>query len=555
MGTAPFAASCTTAVRMTTEGQTHLAEHMAAGHRMPPFDANGRDPSFEVAQSVPDVGPALRGDPGALRRIRTAAGKAAPASSIPQFGDPVRGTFSPVVDWPLVGIHAVLTPDGKVLSYGTDEGGVQTGLYVYDVWDPKLGLGPESHDTLPNTTEVDLFCSSQLLLANGTIELYGGDITVDGQSTNEPNPDITMFQPTTMSLSRIGEMFRERWYSTATTLLNGQVLIQGGQGGEDFPEVRTSPGVTRLLTGASTANVASGYPRNFVRKDGTVFGLAAARMYTIDTAGTGKLTFRGTFPTSNTGGTSSAVMYAPDRILQVGGQLNRTQPATTEARMINIANPVPQITVLPSMTYRRHWGNATVLPNGKVFVSGGSAVNNSAKNDPDGNGVSYTSELYTPSSQKWVLGATAAQMRLYHATNLLLPDATVLTMGGGAPGPQRNLNAEIYYPPYLFQNNGQQAPRPVITTAPTDLKPGATFTVGTPDSGPIKRVVLVKAGSVTHSFNFDQRFLPLTFTKPTGSTLQTKVPPLGQTPPGYYLLFILNTKGVPSEAAMIRIAP
>jgi Domain of unknown function (DUF1929) len=559
LGTAPFAVSCSAATRVASEGQANLADHdhhhMPMRHRMPPFDSNGKDPSFEVAQSVPDVGPALRGDPGALRRIRTAAGAAAPQSTVPQFGDPVRGTFSPVVDWPLVGIHAVLTPDGKVLSYGTDEGGVQTGYYVYDVWDPTKGLGPASHTTLPNNTEVDIFCSSQLLLANGTIELYGGDITVDGKSENEPNPDITMFQPGNMSLSRIGQMHRERWYSTATTLLNGQVLIQGGQGGEDFPEVRTDAGTTRLLTGASTAGTSSGYPRNFVRTDGTVFGIAAAKMYTITTAGTGTITQRGRFPVTNTGGTSSAVMYAPDRILQIGGGLNRTQPASTEARMINIANPVPQLTVLPSMSHRRHWGSATVLPNGKVFVSGGSAVNNSAKLDPQGNGVAYTSEIYTPSSQRWATGATAARMRLYHSTNLLLPDATVLTMGGGAPGPQRNLNAEIYYPPYLFASNGQSAPRPVITSAPASLTPGSTFTFGTSDTAAIKRVTLIKAGSVTHSFNFDQRFLPLKFTKPTGSTIQATVPPLGRTPPGYYLLFVLNGRGVPSEAAIIRIAP
>ncbi|MGH3484612.1 MAG: galactose oxidase-like domain-containing protein [Nocardioidaceae bacterium] len=527
---------------------------MASRHRMPPFDSNGKDPSFAVAQSVPDAGPPVYGDAGALRRIRTAAGAAAPADAIPQFGDPVRGTFSPVVDWPLVGIHAVLTQDGKVLSYGTDENGVQTGLYIYDVWDPALGLGPEAHTTLPNTTEVDIFCSSQLLLPDGTIELYGGDITVDGKSENEPNPDITRFRPSDLTLARIGQMHRQRWYSTATILLNGEVYIQGGKGGADFPEVRTATG-TRLLTGASTGNLSTGYPRNFVRTDGTVFGIAAGRMYTVDPSGTGSITSHGLFPRSNTGGTSSAVMYAPNKILQVGGGQNRAERASTEARQIDITNPQPQLTTLASMRHRRHWSTATVLPNGRVFVSGGSAINNSAATDADGNGVAYTTELYTPGGNSWALGATAARMRLYHSTALLLPDATVLTMGGGAPGPQRNLNAEVYYPPYLFNAEGQRAPRPVILSAPTGLKPRATFTIGAPNSAAIQRVVVVKSGSVTHSFNFDQRFLPLQFTRPTSNTLQATVPPLGRTPPGYYLLFIVNDRGVPSEARIIRIAP
>jgi hypothetical protein len=557
MGTAPFAVACAApTIRDSTNGRSSPMDHhdhMRSGHRMPPFESNDMDPSFAVAQQVPDVGPPVYGDAGALRKIRTAAGATPQGSTIPQFGDPVRGSFSPVVAWPLMGIHAVLTPDGKVFSYGTDENGVQTAYYIYDVWDPAKGLGSDAHAILPNSTEVDIFCSSQLLLPNGTIEIYGGDM-VDGAVYNAPNPDITMFQPTTMTLTRVGQMRRERWYSSATMLLNGEIYIQGGKGGADLPEVRTANG-TRLLTGAPTGKISNGYPRNFVRTDGTVFGVAAARMYTVNTAGTGSLKFRGTFPTSNTGGTSSAVMYAPNRILQVGGGVDRKQPASTETRRIDITNLQPQLTTLASMASRRHWSTATVLPNGKVFVSGGSAINNSAAKDADGNGVAYTSELYTPGNNRWTLGATAARMRLYHSTALLLPDATVLTMGGGAPGPQRNLNAEIYYPPYLFDSSGQRATRPVVQSAPTGLMPGTTFTIGTSDAGSIGQVVLVKTGSVTHSFNFDQRLLPLEFTAPTGSTLRATVPPLGRTPPGYYLLFIINDAGVPSEAAIIRVTP
>jgi hypothetical protein len=556
IGTAPFAAACTAPVRIAQEGQADLADHhahMMARHLTKPFDSNGMDRTFAAAQAVPDVGPALHGSPGALQRIRTAAGAAAPANLIPQFGDPAKGTFSPVVDWPLVGIHSVLTPQGKVLSYGTDEDGVQTGFYVYDVWDPALGLGPEAHTTLSNTTEVDIFCSSQLVLPDGFIELYGGD-QVDGPEKNLPNSDITRFNPSNMNLTWVGQMHRERWYSSATMLLNGDVYIQGGTGGADFPEVRTATG-TRLLTGASTTGISTGYPRNFVRTNGTIFGISSTKMYTIGTAGTGTRTNRGTFPASNTGGSSSAVMYAPNKVLQVGGGQNKQERASAEARRIDITNPVPQVTTLPSMRFRRHWGTATVLPNGQVLVSGGSAINNSAATDADGNGVAYTSELYTPGTNTWALGATALRMRLYHQTTLLLPDATVLTMGGGVPGPQRNLNAEIYYPPYLFDSSGERAARPVIQSAPTGLRPGDTFTIGTSASAAIQRVVLVKSGSVTHSFDFDQRFLPLQFTRPTAITLQATVPPLGRTPPGYYLLFIINNRGVPSEARIIRIAP
>ena len=39
----------------------------------------------------------------------------------------VDGDWSPVFNWPLIAVHAALTPDGRVLSYGTNGDGRQTG--------------------------------------------------------------------------------------------------------------------------------------------------------------------------------------------------------------------------------------------------------------------------------------------------------------------------------------------------------------------------------------------------------------------------------------------
>ena len=84
-------------------------------------------------------------------------------------------------------------------------------------------------------------------------------------------------------------------------------------------------------------------------------------------------------------------------------------------------------------------------------------------------------------------------------------------------GPLNNLNAEIYYPSYLYKNDGsgQPAIRPVITAAtPQSLLPGNTvnLTVGPADQ--ISRLTFVRAGSSTHCNNSDQRFINLTFNKP-----------------------------------------
>ena len=83
---------------------------------------------------------------------------------------------------------------------------------------------------------------------------------------------------------------------------------------------------------------------------------------------------------------------------------------------------------------RRSWLTA------KVLVTGGSAVANQLT------GVAYAATIWNPATGQWTLGASAVKPRLYHSTALLLPDGSVLTAGGGAPGPVKNLNAEIYYP-------------------------------------------------------------------------------------------------------------
>src|SRR3954447_2654517 len=83
--------------------------------------------------------------------------------AVPTTADRI-GAWSGLAQWPLIPIHAVLLGDGRVLTYGTNADGQQTGHLIYDVWDPGAGLGDGSHLTLPNTTSTDLFCSAQIVL-------------------------------------------------------------------------------------------------------------------------------------------------------------------------------------------------------------------------------------------------------------------------------------------------------------------------------------------------------------------------------------------------------
>src|SRR4029077_15616298 len=105
-----------------------------------------------------------------------------------------------------------------------------------------------------------------------------------------------------------------------------------------------------------------------------------------------------------------------------------------------------------------------------------------------------------------------------------LPDATVLTGGGGAPGPVKNLNSEIYYPPYMYATNGTPAVRPVISaTTSKSLNPGDTVNITVGPTDIISRLTFVRTGSATHSNNSDQRFIALSFAQ-EGQNVTTVLP-------------------------------
>ena len=72
------------------------------------------------------------------------------AMAVPVSQDPRQiGRFGAAFGWPLIPVHVALLPDGRVLSYGTDERGRQGSQFSYSVWDPALGTAANSHLVLP----------------------------------------------------------------------------------------------------------------------------------------------------------------------------------------------------------------------------------------------------------------------------------------------------------------------------------------------------------------------------------------------------------------------
>jgi hypothetical protein len=474
----------------------------------------------------------------------------ASAVSFTAFADNVNGAWdSPESDnWPMNAIHLSLTPDGRVLSFGSNGDGTQTGYFIYDVWDPSTGLGG-GHLTLPNVTQTDIFCSAAVIIpGSGDILIAGGDVGDGTEVEHLGNNRSTIYRASDASLTRGPDMNFGRWYASVTPLLNGEVYVQGGKGTDALPagpEVRRQDGTFRRLDGVVTSSYAWYYPRNFLAPDGGIFGIdTGGKMFKVQTGGAGSITPKGQFDASFAGKESTVAPFAPYKVLQISAN-------NSNAVVIDFSGQTPVVTQTASLSSRRAWASATVLPNGRVLVTGGSEV-------PDTlTGVNTQAEIWDPQTGNWSLGAPGARPRLYHSAALLLPDATVLVAGGGsAPtSPVTNMHAEIYFPPYLYDAEGGFAARPTIESAPDILQIGATVPIVAGASDVIQRVTLVRASGSTHGLNNTQHFVELAFAVEGGAlNAQMPINP-ADAPPGYYLLFVINDAGVPSRARIVRINP
>ena len=450
---------------------------------------------------------------------------------------------------------------------------------------------------LLNSTKTFLFCSAQILLQDGRMMILGGDLLKDGRVTNRGVKDVNIFDPTSNVLAPArNDMTLPRWYGTATTLPTGEVYIQGGTDGEKHPEIRKADGTFKALTIDTLAKIKVGpnemaafennYPRNFVAPNGKIFGFDPHFMYEIDpygNAGKGSVKMLGAhwdYPRITEDGkedwefyrgwqaTSTAVMVRPGLIFQFGGgdmTGNMNNGGPSKATLIDINGDRPKLFDLPAMKKTYHWSNATVLADGNVLVSGGSTknllVDVEEPINEDAGEINYATMLFNPDTRQWTPGANISEKRLYHSVTLLLPDATVLSTGGGQPGPVDNLNAQIYRPPYLFNADGTLAKRPVLKgevgsgAVAMVAEPASTFHIETADANDIARVTLVKTGAVTHSFDMEQRFNEVKF-RVNGNGLDIELPKNKYlTPPGFYHVFAFNKAGVPSKSRMIRINP
>lgn len=221
---------------------------------------------------------------------------------------------------------------------------------------------------------------------------------------------------------------------------------------------------------------------------------------------------------------------------------------STLEHSIDIYDPVvDQWLTSIDMGIRRHHASTILLPDSRVLIMAG-------HNDFGAN-PGYAQYLNPRDGFSLTPGSVEMpETRGYHTISALLPDGRIFLGGGndgGQPGSEKP-NFRYYYPDYMLK------PRPNLLQAQPTFKLGDYFWLLTGDKTPISEIVLVALGSMTHSYDMNQRVveLPIVYSGDYGEhSLQISRAPLDAktAPPGHYMLFVLDEARVPSVAKIVNL--
>lgn len=474
------------------------------------------------------------------RALLTAAAAVPPVAVAARFSasyaNDTSGAWSAPFNLGGVAIHATLLHNDDVLFFQYVEGtaGVDRTSYVA-TWNWRTGAIREAQFTEPR----DVFCAGHNVLPDGRLYIAGGHDPHTGRKQDGVGVvECDIYDPVARTWTRTAPLGQKRWYPTNVGLGNGKVLVFGGTASpgvhsstvDEYDPVTDT--MRRLPTSAD--RTVGEYPRMHLMANGRVLmGGPSRTTVAFD-------------PTTNRWSTVAATIYGrrdhgvvallagSNQLLSAGGG-----SPTRTAETLDLSEATPRWRSTGSMAYARMLATSVVLPDGQVLVIGGGAA------------FKYTSpirvpELYNPTTRTWRAMARQQASRMYHATALLLPDGRVLSAGQDSGSLARY--GEIFSPPYLFRGA-----RPTISGSPATVPLGGRLVFTSPQAASITRVVLMRGGSTTHEIDSDQRSQPLTFTT-SGTTITAQVPANANlVPPGYYMLFAVNSSGVPCVAPWIRV--
>ncbi|OKK17365.1 galactose oxidase [Streptomyces sp. CB00455] len=505
------------------------------------------------------------------------------------------GRFTQFFPSPDFGVHVAQLPTGKVLLFSfervqadpTKETGPtntvgRTNAGRAFLWDPARGTGAQAFKKvappvvlMPDGTyaprPAPFFCAGHAYLPNGMVGVFGGNVGGKGGSGARLS---FVFDPWTETWFRNRDMSVGRWYPSVVTGADGRQIIMSGQSergtGTPTPVVERFPALRhpvprrpfdipldvpsqRLRADAPFRN---DYPHLFSLRDGMIYGLGrdADQQWLFDPV----KEVRGDLPRrpADFRGYGSAVplpagFRGPDSVLVLGG--DPRDPHTYRLSGGRWSTEEPR-------AFGRTQDDTLILPDGTLLT-----VNGALDTRDYGNGpfnpkadLKYRQIELRDARGHWSLGPAQRLPRGYHSNALVMPDGRMMVTGDELQqiandpdiGDGMDGSIELYEPAYLHRG-----PRPALDRAPAgDLGYDSAFQVVSSTPEDVARAVLLAPTTVTHSVNTSQRHLELRFTGVRGTTIGLRTPPTAaDAPPGYYMLFLLDAKGVPSTAKWVKL--
>lgn len=442
-------------------------------------------------------------------------------------------------------IHVTLLRTGKVLlmaGSGNNAANFVAGSFTAELWDPV------AHTLVQVPPPWDMFCAGHVVGPDGNVLVMGG--TTDYQSIGgvwKGSNKTYRFNIETGTWEQRASMSKGRWYPTAILDPTGKkVLVYSGKDENGLNardhEIYDIASDTWTYLPARTFPL---YPGMLWTARDQIFFSGAATGTTRDNAGllspysnVFKRVLGGIDMTTRN---AAATVFAGAVQNQLAWLVGGGFPATSSTVLTDLTQTQPVSVAGPALPTAKAYVSAVNLPDLTVLETGGGT----ARNAPV-----YEASIFQPSNRSIQPVAPPTIGRTYHSSAILLPDASVATFGGN-PGQTRfELRIEIYKPNYFFKG-----PRPTISAAPTEVTYGATYPiVASATDATLDKAVLIRPSSTTHSTDANQRSVLLAFELSPDGGIFTMPPAPNRAPPGWYMLFLIDSLGRPSTATWVHLS-
>jgi len=402
--------------------------------------------------------------------------------------------------------------------------------------------------------------------ANGKLYGVGTAMTLQKQDFQGTN-DAYIFNVKTSSFEDVSSMHYARWYPTLAEMGNGMVMTMSGLDGQG--QVTVNNEMFDPATGTWANAPVHGfptYPATFLTQDGRLFFTGSSAGYGPDTPAwrtpgfwntktDGFQTVPGIMDPKDLE-TSASVLLPPAQNQSImvlgGGGVGQSNSATADTRLIDLAAPDPHWVRGPDLAQPTRYPITVLLPNDNVLVTGGSRYYRGMHGSDN-----RDTRIYNVATNSFSSAANSITGRDYHSGGILLPNGSVLTLGGNPlfgnkqdTTPQTfNQEIDVYFPPYMFQGT-----RPRIEEAPAVMEPGHRYIISVSDPSKIQYLRLMRPDNPTHVTDVNERSIAVPFQRVGGNDLDVTIPSnTNLIPPSYYMLFAVNRSGVPSTASWVRV--